>query len=490
MSIEEQTVIRRGSAEGTSAAPDLDPSSSDDYEQARQRHVRALAERLPAEVERVTWPLERLHALRDARLRALVRTAKARSPWHARRLRHIDPETLRGDDLAAIPPMTKADVMANWDEIVTDRRLTLAVAEAHLARVAEHGPAYLLDEYHVVSSGGSSGRRGVFVWDFEGWLQAAVTSARRAAWLGQRRPISGPQRSAYLGAERAIHIGTAMTRTLARPPGSSFTFPVTLPLAEIVAGLNACQPTTLSGYPSVVHVLALEARAGRLRIAPQAITTGGEPLPPDTRQLVAATFGAVINEGYVCSEAWVMAVSYPGTTGLYLNEDSAVYEFLDAAGHPMPPGETAARFLVTNVINQALPLLRYELNDEVTLLDGPNPGPWTGRRIAPVGGRLDDLFVYADGVVAHPHVFRSALGSVPAIAAYQVRQTARGAAIAVEAVGAADLEPVRQEVAAALARLGLAAPEVVVERVDRIERTAVGGKVRRFLPLASQQGMV
>ncbi|WP_222598752.1 hypothetical protein, partial [Klebsiella sp. Kps] len=62
------------------------------------------------------------------------------SPWHARRLAHVDPDTLTGDDLSIIPVMTKADVMANWDDVVTDRRLTLELAEAHLVQVASGGP--------------------------------------------------------------------------------------------------------------------------------------------------------------------------------------------------------------------------------------------------------------------------------------------------------------------------------------------------------------
>src|SRR6186997_1996506 len=136
--------------------------TSSDFESERQRHLRAFAVRLPGEAERLTWPLERLYRLRDVRLRALLWTAKTRSSWHRRRLAEIDPDVVRGEDLAAIPPMTKADLMDHWDEIVTDRRLTLELAEAHLERVAAEGPAYLLGEYQVVTTGGSSGRRGVF----------------------------------------------------------------------------------------------------------------------------------------------------------------------------------------------------------------------------------------------------------------------------------------------------------------------------------------
>jgi phenylacetate-coenzyme A ligase PaaK-like adenylate-forming protein len=76
------------------------------------------------------------------------------------------------------------------------------------------------------------------------------------------------------------------------------------------------------------------------------------------------------------------------------------------------PGEPAACLLVTNVINQVLPLIRYTLTDAVTLLEGPNPDPWTGWRIV-VSGRREDAFVYPGGVVVPPQVFaRSTAGFV------------------------------------------------------------------------------
>ena len=63
-----------------------------EFDADRQRHLRAFADRLPDEARRLIWPLERLHRLRDERLRALLRTAKARSPWHAKRLAGVDVE--------------------------------------------------------------------------------------------------------------------------------------------------------------------------------------------------------------------------------------------------------------------------------------------------------------------------------------------------------------------------------------------------------------
>jgi len=130
-----------------------------------------------------------------------------------------------------------------------------------------------------------------------------------------------------------------------------------------------------------------------------------------------------------------------------------VYEPVDAENRAVPVGVSGAKVLLTNVINQVLPLIRYELTDELSLLEEPNPDPWTGRRVSEVHGRLDDHFRYADGVEVHPHVFRSALACIPEVTEYQVCQMERGAGIVVQATGRPDLTPARQTIGAAPARL-------------------------------------
>lgn len=67
----------------------------------------------------------------------------------------------------------------------------------------------------------------------------------------------------------------------------SHRFPVTLPITEIVAGLNEVQPTELRGYPSILHALTAEAQVGRLTIAPQSVTCTSEPLLPEAREASA-----------------------------------------------------------------------------------------------------------------------------------------------------------------------------------------------------------
>jgi phenylacetate-CoA ligase len=184
----------------------------------------------------------------------------------------------------------------------------------------------------------------------------------------------------------------------------------------------------------------------------------------------------------------VIARSFPGSSGLHLNEDTAVYELVDGENRPVAVGTPASKLLVTNVTNHVMPLIRYEITDEVVMLAGPNPGPWTGRRIADVEGRVDDVFVYDDRIGVHPHLFRSALGRRREVLEFQVRQTVDGADIIVGASAEFDVTGLVRELVRALAALGLTEPHVDVTVVDSIKRSTATGKMRRFVPLDDDAG--
>src|SRR3954471_10062571 len=226
----------------------------------------------------------------------------------------------------------------------------------------------------------------------------------------------------------------------------------------------------------MMHRLAGEMTSGRLHISPVELNCGAEPLLPDARAQIEAAFGRPVMNLYAAAEAGVIARSYPGSAGLHLNEDLAVYEPVDADMRPVAAGTTAAKLLVTNVINHAIPLIRYQLADELTMLAEPNPGPWTGRRIADIEGRVEGTFVYDGDVEVHLHLFRSALGRRRQILEYQVRQTRVGADIAVRTSAQLDTEALSRELVTAIAKLGVARPRVSVAEVEDIERAGSNGQ--------------
>jgi len=450
------------------------------YEQLRQRHVQDAMAKVGELIGRIDWPADRLAAHRQHSLRQLVRTAQAASPWHRKRLAGVDPDTLDEQGLRELPTMTKDDLVANFDEILTDDRLRLDVVEAHLDGLGQRD-AYLLDRYHAVASGGSTGRRGVFVYDWDAWTLVYLGLSRHLLRaLMSLPPQTAPPVMAIVAAGNATHMTNSSTQTFSTPALATRRFPVTVAAEQIVAGLNDCQPAVLAGYASALHLLAHEAEAGRLRIAPRQVISTSEPLLPEIRQALEQAWPVPVLNYYACSETGALAISCAQGLGMHLAEDLVIVEPVDEHGQPVPPGARAAKLYVTNLFNHTLPLLRYELTDEVTLLGEPCPCGSAQRLIADPLGRLDDSFRYG-GLVVHPHVFRSPLARQRAVVEYQVRQTPGGAAVTVHCDGPADLPALQAELTEGLARLGLDRPEVSVHAVDQVDRQATG-KLRRFVP--------
>ena len=143
---------------------------------------------------------------------------------------------------------------------------------------------------------------------------------------------------------------------------------------------------------------------------------------------------------------------------------------------------------LTCLYNLDLPLIRYELDDQVRVLAQPCGCGSAMTAIEDVHGRSNDSFHYDNGVVAHPLIFSTVLGRAAGVAAYQVRQRERGADVLVPpADQTPDLVVPRRDLKAGLATLGLPHPAVTLRIVDTIPRHTTG-KTRRFIPLTPRAG--
>ena len=380
--------------------------------------------------------------------------------------------------------MTKDDLMANFDEIVTDDRLRLDVVEDHLDSLT--GDAYLFDRYHAVASGGSTGRRASS--STTGTRGRPSTGAPCATRCGcsAPRPIGRRHRLALLAvaADHATHVSSAIPQTFANSELEIQRFPVTLPLDEIVDGLNACQPALLVGYPSVLYGLANEARPGRLRIARPGSTCFAEPLLPEIRAALEETWNVPVINLYGASEFGGTASCGLGPW-LHLSDDLVIIEPVDAAGRPVAPGVCSDKIYVTNLFNYTMPFIRYEVTDQLQFLDRACPCGSAHQRIADPQGRQDDCFRYGD-LTVNAHVFRSVLSRQRNVVEYQVRQTAAGADVAVRCIGPVDCVEVATQITRDLKALGLDSPEITVVPVEDLERIASSGKLKRFIPLVAK----
>ena len=426
-------------------------------------------------LQRLHWSRERIAQERRRRLRELIAVARERSPWHGPRLAGLDPATLEEGDLARLPVMTKHDVMSNFDQIVTDRRLTLSLVESHLTSLQAE-PRYLLDHYQPVVSGGSSGVRGVFVYDWRGWADCYAGIFRYFTRDSGRQPIS----LAVVCAGSAAHISRAMLHTFSDPAAIRIhPVPITLPTQRIVAELNELQPEALVTYPSGLVQLVEAARAGELTISPRCIITAGEPLTAELRGAAESAFGARVLNWWVSTEAGPMGIGCGHGPWMHLSDDLIILEPVDEDGAPVPAGVRSAKVLLTVLYNHALPLIRYELTDEVTLIGRECPCGSAHTLIEDVQGRRDDSFSYGE-LSVHPHAFRTILSRAQGVVEYRVTQTEPGAHVEVR--GEANLEDLRRQLVEALKNLGLRTPKISISPAGDFERQATG-KIRRFVPL-------
>jgi phenylacetate-coenzyme A ligase PaaK-like adenylate-forming protein len=450
-----------------------------DVELLRARIGDAIGHHMPPHIARLGWDAGRLAAYQRDRLRALLARAIVRSPFHAARLRGVDPDRFELADLARLPVMTKAEMMENFDTATTDRRLTRELVERHLARSVTD-PSLLLGGYVGLVSGGSSGERGLFVQAVGEYAQFVASVMRRAMAAALAAPGGPPPEGLVIGivgAGSAVHSSGLAVVTATGPPIRLVPAPASLPVTEIVARLNATQPPSLLAYATKLPELAREQRAGRLRLRLQSVISMSESITPAERAAVAESFGVPVTDMFVSTEGLV-GHSEPGGTVLTFASDNCIAECVDDQGQPVPDGVPSARVLVTNLDNLTQPLIRYELTDAFTPA-GTSPG---GALRAGVEGRSDDVFRYSEASV-HPFVLGAPLLHASAVREYQIRQTERGADIAAVIDGDFDPAAVMAAVERSLREAGLAGPQVRICRVGALDRDPMTSKIRRFVPL-------
>jgi phenylacetate-CoA ligase len=453
------------------------PANSGDV--LRRRHVTDFEAMLPRYEERIGWPAERVREERLRALRALLATAVARSPWHRERLTGVDVRSFSEADVAKLPVMTKSDLMDNFDAIATDRRVTKDLCERHLSAVT--ADSYLLEEYHVVASGGSSGQRGIFVYGWEAWAicWASMTRFPLRDWASDPALAGVSRIAAVVAASKPTHISAAFRHTFSGSRTREHVIPVSQPLGAIVTSLNRLQPTELVGFSSVLPLLAREALSGRLVISPRRVMGIAEPLLPEARAAVQDAWAVPVGSRYGMSEG--IFTGFCGH-GSHLPDDLCLFEPVGPDGSAVRPDAASHRVYVTNLYNHALPLIRFEVTDEVRVVDQPCPCGSSFRRMADPQGRLDDTFTYAGPVTIHPHLFRSVLGQDRQIVEYQVRQTQHGADIGIVAEAGFDAGAAGHAIEAALAAAGLEQPHVTVTLQAAVDRQPTG-KLKRFVPL-------
>ena len=451
------------------------------YARIRGAHLNAVQAALDDHVGRLDWPAEQIRTHRDRRLRSVLAYARERSPFYADRLKGLDVDNATAADLTSIPMLTKADAQSGWDGIVTTAGLNRSAAERVLDEQTWF--SYTARDDQVFSSGGSSGVRGVYVWDWQFFITTACLAWRMQARDERRAdPVANP-RLAVLTAGLPPHASTPLFDVPTIAGMKTVVIEAGAPFDEVVAAVAKCTPTHLVGYASVIGRLARASLAGDLKIRPFRVSTNSEPLLPEDRDAIVDAWGATLHNLWGSTEIGVQAVGCGHGSGLHICEDEVILERVDASGGPVGPDEPAVRTLATGLSNRTFPFIRYDLGDEITLMSEPCLCGSAFARVADISGRRDDDFIYGSHSVP-ASAFRHVLGTNPRIVEYQVVQTEGGADVLV--VANADMAPLVPALVAAMQRHGVADPSIRIRTVATLQRHQASGKLKRFVPLVAK----
>ena len=431
----------------------------------------------------VRWSQARLLSHRQSKLRDLLSWAASNSEFYRERLDGIDVSNFTEADLQTLPALTKSDIMDNFDDLVTDRRLTLAGLNQHVEHLDTD--RYLFDRYRVVSTSGSTGARALFAYDWAEWCTFAAIATR---WQSREMAEFPPgYTTASFFAANPRHVSGALNsffHNLPSDTGQAFLhLPASLPLVEIVARLNKAKPMVLSGYPSLILLLAQEALAERLSIRPRYISTCGEQCGPDVMAAVRKAWGIGVYDYWGCTEG-VYAFPCDIDSGMHIPDDSVVLEVVDATGKPVPDGTQGAKILLTVLYYKTQPLIRYEISDCMTVTKEVCGCGCAHSRITNLSGRSTTSFTYPNGTAVHWLGMMGIMLATDWVSESQVRQTSNGVEVRVTASGLKDFDGLRSRFCTLLQKSGLADPEVVVSEVPSVDRLW-SGKLQQFVALNS-----
>ncbi len=319
-------------------------------------------------------PASFVAARQHQRLSRLLEAAKADSAFYRERMGK------RGSmEWLQVPPVTRQELMARFNDWVTDPELDLDALRAFTADAARIAEPWL-GRYMVWESSGTSGSPGVFVQDAKALaVYDALEVVRHRVPARSNGPFGAFLPSELLGMGDRYALVTAtgghfasicslerLRRINPWVDANARSFSIQQSAEELVEALNEFEPSVLATYPSAAAMLAEEAGQGRLRIRPRCVVMGGETLSSAARVLISETFGTVVRGSYGASEflpiAWECAHG-----NLHLNEDWVILEPVDEHYRPVPRGEFSHTALLTNLANHVQPLIRYDLGDQICL---------------------------------------------------------------------------------------------------------------------------
>lgn len=367
--------------------------------------------RYQREFERTQFLSEdELYHLQWGRLDKLLRHAHERCPFYRRRFEEasLRPDDLRSPaDLRHLPVLEKRDIQEHASDMV-----------------AQGWPAADLIRNQT---GGSTGTPITFFLCRDRKCSRAAATLRHNRWAGWE---VGDRAAVIWGAPRDKPASSLRARLHGALTGE----PMWLDCGALTeASMDAFHRAFAKARPKVVQAYAgaavlfarwLEA-TGRTPHRPHSIVTSAEMLTDDDRALLERVFGCRVFNRYGCREVSVIASECDAHDGLHVMAEGLFVE-IEAQGRPAKPGEVGS-VLVTDLLNPAMPLIRYRIGDMASWAAGSCACGRNLPRLEKLAGRVTDFLVGSDGrLVSGVFLATYVVAQRPSLGQVQIHQDRPG----------------------------------------------------------------
>jgi phenylacetate-CoA ligase len=361
--------------------------------EARTRFGSTFERRLRELVDSDRWSTAEIEAYQNERIRHLVRHAYENVPYYRERWKSLklSPEDIRcRQDLLKLPVLTKEDVRQNFERLIAQNFSKRDLVFRHTSGTTGKALHFYATKPAIAFQWAVWWRHRLRFGVEPGTWHANFTG-KRVVPLDQNTPP-------YWRWNRPLHQALLTMHHLTPEK-----------IGSIIQFLNSHRFEFYSGYPSIVHMLALHATEAGLVLnsPPRVVFSGAEKMLDFQRRDIQKFTGAILTDQYGCSEGCGNASQCPE---FVYHED---FEFGVIEGIEIEPRTSARSILCTGFANDAFPLIRYEVGDSGVWQEEGNLCR-CGRSsmvLLRIEGREDDYVITPEGtrIMRFDYVFKDAL---------------------------------------------------------------------------------
>ncbi len=348
-----------------------------------------------AELERVQWQ----------RLQSIWQFIWQNNSFYKKRfLEHgLTEKSLKSpEDIALLPILTKNEIRAHTTEMISD--------------------GFTKDSLLHFKTGGSTGKAlDIFITEecselrnacarrHDRWTGWEPGEAIGAAWGNPKLPQTLKEKLKNYLVQPFIYLDTMAVSSKS--------------VTDFAKQWHNVKPTLLFGHAHSLYILAQHAENADIQeIQPKGILSTSMMLLPHERALIEKVFKCKVTDRYGCEEVSLIGCECEKHDGMHMNIEHLVIEFLDDDGGKTPPGEPG-NIIVTDLMNQAMPFMRYKVEDMAIPLERRCS---CGRGLPLMGkiaGRVADFLIKKDGTrIAGVSLIENTLTKINGIDQLQIIQ--------------------------------------------------------------------